>query len=147
MSKWQRMKFPTDRWHPLLVNDPVYGVAYTVLWNVKSGAKEHAAVLNYLQKDWGIPIPQEHANIANIGDNTGQCSGYRKNILIMFAYDSKPGVGVLVHECFHAINFVAIWNNLKFNIENDEHMAYYLEWLCSAIARHGHKYKLWNTED
>ena len=138
----------TERWHPLRITDPVYGVDYLVMWNVKSTPDEEAAVLNYIQDEFAYIIkPSDRESFVIDTKNACTTTFARGNIVIQFGYDTHPGTSTLVHEAFHAMMAVFTWRGVHLSAQDDEHGAYYLGWLCSAIVEHGHKYKLWNGSE
>jgi hypothetical protein len=137
----------TLRWHPLRITDPVYGVEYIVLWNVKNTTEEALAVIQYVESTFIYKVKPEDVEHFTIGDKSACTTSFgRGMILIQFGHQTYPGVSSLVHEALHAMMSVFTWRGVHLNGDDDEHGAYYLGWLCKAITEQGHKYDLWGGQ-
>lgn len=58
----------------------------------------------------------------------------KKTGLIWFKHD-KPSIGVIAHECFHAVSYMLEMSGFKMTIDSDEAYAYGLEFLCEHVDK------------
>lgn len=55
------------------------------------------------------------------------------NVIICFQGDAEPGI--VVHEAVHAANCTFKHHGVKLDVNNDEHQAYYTEYLVNQIVK------------
>lgn len=59
------------------------------------------------------------------------CNAAHPEDIFIWFRNSKPGVGVISHECFHAAE--RVFNHIDANVSG-EPFAYYLEWVVRSVA-------------
>lgn len=66
-----------------------------------------------------------NAMVMLMGDNRMFLVWYKKDI----------DIGVLVHECVHIVNFIFNTVGVKLDSDNDEHQAYYTQFVFEALHK------------
>lgn len=113
----------TLRWHPLRITDPVYGVEYLVLWNVKNTPDEADAVIKYVEHEFIYKVEKKDVDAFTMGDKVACTTSFAHGvILIQFGYKKMyPGTSCLVHESFHAMMAVFGRRGVRLGVDDDEH--------------------------
>ena len=106
--------------------DHVWRVSYCVIFGgTKQQAYEHCCKLN-----------GETPSDSFIGSRADASTFYnegRKTVVFWFA-SNKPGLGLIAHEAVHAAVFVLSTSGMKIELEYDEALAYYVQYLCEKIT-------------
>jgi hypothetical protein len=64
---------------------------------------------------------------------------------IVLQYKSNANMGTIVHEVVHAVNYSFMFRGIKLDTDNDEHQAYYTDFVFRKVL--GVFNKFWEVKD
>lgn len=105
---------------------PIYG-GELVIKLVKNWKKVNKKFGFEIGDDW------DGVTFRSIENNQYFCNVY---------FLGKPSISTMVHESVHAVNDIFKYRHAKLDIDNDEHQAYFTEWVFTQIENYFEEWTL-----